>query len=338
MAVRKEGAALPLGPLGGTKYMKKRILSILCAAVMLLTACSQPAQSGSGSASGSEEETITILATTYPVYLFANTVVQGVEGVVVDRLDTGAISCLHDYTLSVGDMKKIEGADVIAINGVGLETFMEDALASSQATVIDTSEGVELLESLAHHHEEGDAHDHGHYDPHIWMSPKNAITMIQNISESLAKLTPKNAPAYLKNTTAAMHQLETCDKELEELVGYSRLDMSGGLVTFHDGFQYFAKAFHIPLLAAIEEEAGSEASAKEINEITAMVKDQSIPMIYAETNGSDATAQAISRETGCAVGQLNMLMSGEGQDVTAYIESLKADVQAVVDGLTGNVG
>ena len=319
--------------------MKKRILSILCAAVMLLTACSQPAQSGSGSVSGSaaEDETMTILATTYPVYLFASAVTEGVEGVEVDRLETGAISCLHDYTLSVGDMKKIEAADVIAINGVGLETFMDDALAASQATVIDTSEGVELLENLAHHHEAGDEqeHDHGHFDPHIWLDPQNAIIMVQNISENLAKLTPKNAPAYLKNTTAAVHQLEACDKELEELVGYSRLDMAGGLITFHDGFQYFAKGFNIPLLASIEEEAGSEASAKEINDITAMVKEQHIPMIYAETNGSDATAQAISRETGCAVGQLNMLMSGEGHDLSAYIDGLKANAQAVVDGLTG---
>ena len=322
--------------------MKKRILSILCAAVMLLTACSQPAQSGSGSVSGSEEESgLTILATTYPVYLFASAVTEGVEGVEVDRLGTGAISCLHDYTLSVGDMKKIEAADVIAINGVGLETFMDDALAASQADVIDTSKGVELLESLTHHHEageEGDGHDHGHYDPHIWMDPANAVIMVQNISKELAQLNPKNAPAYLKNATAATHQLEACDQELEELAGYSRLDMKGGLITFHDGFQYFAKAFHLPLLAAIEEEAGSEASAKEINDITAMVKDQSIPMIFTETNGSDATAQAISRETGCAVGQLNMMMSGEGTELSAYTDSLKANVQAVVDGLTGNVG
>ena len=162
--------------------------------------------------------------------------------------------------------------------------------------------------------------------------------MVQNISKELAQLNPKNAPAYLKNATAATHQLEACDQELEELAGYSRLDMKGGLITFHDGFQYFAKAFHLPLLAAIEEEAGSEASAKEINDITAMVKDQSIPMIFTETNGSDATAQAISRETGCAVGQLNMMMSGEGTELSAYTDSLKANVQAVVDGLTGNVG
>ena len=81
----------------------------------------------------------------------------------MERLNTGSVSCLHDYTLSVDDMKKIEGADVIAMNGAGLEDFMDDALAASSAAVIDCSQGVALLENADHIHEEGDGgHDHGH--------------------------------------------------------------------------------------------------------------------------------------------------------------------------------
>lgn len=57
---------------------------------------------------------------------------EGVEGVSVLRLETGAVSCLHDYTLTVGDMKKLEGADVVALNGAGMEEFMEDALGLLQ--------------------------------------------------------------------------------------------------------------------------------------------------------------------------------------------------------------
>ena len=105
--------------------MKRPILSMLLSVLLLLPGCTQ-APSGS-----SQEEGLTVLATTYPVYLFARTVAQGVEGVTVERLNTGSVSCLHDYTLSVDDMKKIEGADVIAMNGAGLEDFMDDALAAS---------------------------------------------------------------------------------------------------------------------------------------------------------------------------------------------------------------
>ena len=100
------------------------------------------------------------------------------------------------------------------------------------------------------------------------------------------------------------------EEETRTLVEKYPLQGVPGLITFHDGFQYFAKAFHLPLLASIEEEAGSEASAHEIVEITELVKEHGIPAIFTEVNGSDATARAIARETGCRVAQLNMLMDG----------------------------
>ena len=282
--------------------MKRPILSMLLSVLLLLPGCTQ-APSGS-----SQEEGLTVLATTYPVYLFARTVAQGVEGVTVERLNTGSVSCLHDYTLSVDDMKKIEGADVIAMNGAGLEDFMDDALAASSAAVIDCSQGVALLENADHIHEEGDGgHDHGHWDPHYWMDPGNAAVMVRNLQEGFALADPDHGDAYARNGEEAAGQLPSfagdCTQALEGAEG-------AALITFHDGFRYFAQFLDVPLLASIEEEEGSEASAKEINEITALVKEHDLPVIFTEVNGSDATAQAISRETGCAVAQLTMLMDG----------------------------
>ena len=120
----------------------RKLCLVLAAAVLLLSACTIKPGSSSG-----DEPRLTVLATTYPVYLLASAVTEGVEGIQVERLSTGQVSCLHDYTLSVDDMKKIQRADVIAMNGAGLEEFMEDALAVSDAVVIDCSQGVELLEN-----------------------------------------------------------------------------------------------------------------------------------------------------------------------------------------------
>ena len=109
-----------------------------------------------------------------------------------------------------------------------------------------------------------------------------------------------------------------------------------GLVTFHDGFQYFARAFDLPLLAAIEEEEGSEASAQVINETVTLVKENQIPVIFTEVNGSDATAQAIARETGCAVAQLTMLMDGpDDGELANYLDGLSANITAIVNGFAG---
>ena len=307
--------------------MKRPILSMLLSVLLLLPGCTQ-APSGS-----SQEDGLTVLATTYPVYLFARTVAQGVEGVTVERLNTGSVSCLHDYTLSVDDMKKIEGADVIAMNGAGLEDFMDDALAASSAAVIDCSQGVALLENADHIHEEGDGgHDHGHWDPHYWMDPGNAAVMVRNLQEGFALADPDHGDAYARNGEEAAGQLPSfagdCTQALEGAEG-------AALITFHDGFRYFAQALGLPLLASIEEEAGSEASAKEIVEITDLVKEKGIPVIFTEVNGSDATAQAIHRETGCTVAQLTMVMDGPDDQLVNYYNALLANAKAVIDGFAG---
>ncbi len=308
--------------------MKRPILSMLLSVLLLLPGCAQ-APSGS-----SQEEGLTVLATTYPVYLFARTVAQGVEGVTVERLNTGSVSCLHDYTLSVDDMKKIEGADVIAMNGAGLEDFMDDALAASSAAVIDCSQGVALLENADHIHEEGDGgHDHGHWDPHYWMDPGNAAVMVRNLQEGFALADPDHGDAYARNGEEAAGQLPSfagdCTQALEGAEG-------AALITFHDGFHYFAQALGLPLLASIEEEEGSEASAMEINEITQLVKEHQLPVIFTEVNGSDATANAISRETGCQVAQLTMLMDGpEEGDLSTYLEGVRSNVNTIVSFFGG---
>lgn len=285
----------------------KKIIPILILA-LLLPSCA-PA--------GRPEDRLTVVCSTYPIYLFASFIAQGVEGVAVERLDTGSTSCLHDYSLSMADMKKLEKADVIALNGAGLEEFLEDALAASDAQIIDCSLGVELLENLSHHHEEGeeghDGHDHGHWDPHYWMDPDNARIMVENLRNHLVLADPDHAAGYKENAWRSDIALRVYQEEITRDVWDKYSPQLGGrpkLITFHDGFQYFAKAFGMELLASIEEEAGSEASAREIVEITELVREYDIPVVFTEANGSDATAKAISREAGCRVAQLSMLMDG----------------------------
>ena len=325
--------AVPGGSLTGKEVsMKKIVLSCLLLALLLPAA---------GCAAREEEGRVTVVATTYPIYLFARAVTDGAEGVVVERLDTGSTSCLHDYTLSMADMKKLERADLIALNGAGLEDFLSDALAASDAEVVDCSAGVELLENLSHHHEEGDEdHDHGHYDPHYWMDPANVPPMLDSLAEGLARIMPEWGPLLRTNAGLAAGLVE------RELSDTDQKGNGGGLthrelITFHDGFQYFARAFGLKLLAAIEEEAGSEASAREIVEITQLVGEYEIPAIFTEVNGSDATANAIGRETGCQVRALDMLMSGDDvpQDwgleeiMEQYISRLKGDLDTVREAL-----
>ena len=296
------------------------MLSLLLSGLLLLTAC------GGGTAATpapvEDNDTIHILATTYPIYLFTTAVTEGVEGVEVTRLIQEEISCLHDYTLTVNDMKAIEAADVIVMNGVGLEDFMSAALATSDAPVIDCSEGVELLEAMGH-----EGHDHDtEYDPHIWMDEGNVSIMLETISRELSALDPDHQETYEANRAAADAALGYDADKLSQLSGKP-------LITFHDGFQYFARATGLDLLKAIEEEEGAEASAAEIKEIVDLIGEYNIPAIFTEKNGSDATAQAISRETGCGVAQLDLVMSGDGSGIQPYVDAMNQNIDTILEAL-----
>lgn len=299
--------------------MKKRIFGLFLALTLALSSCAPAARSDQG---------LHILCTTYPLYLFTTAVTEGAEGVEVTLLVNSQTSCLHDYTLTVADMKAIEDADVIVMNGAGLEEFMSNPLAQSNASVIDCSEGMELLPSLEHEGHEHHGHNHSHeeeLDPHYWMDPHRAGQMVERIANGLATLETDGAEAYRANASNALNALAQVDPWYRDVVfpPYP-------LITFHDGFQYFAAAEDFELLRAIEEEDGSTVSAAEIKELAALIESENIPAIFVEKNGSRSAAEVLSRETGCQVYELDMLMSGEGRGIQPYLDAMDANLKSVL--------
>ena len=203
---------------------------------------------------------------------------------------------------------------------------MEDVLAEKD--IIECAENAELL-TACHDHEHD--HDHGEehheaWDPHIWLDPDNAAAMTETIAEELALRYPEHADRFTENAKTYCGELaalrDECTAELEALP-------FRGLITFHDGFAYFAHAFDLEILEAIEEESGAEASAKELKAMTALLHDTGTPAVFVETNGSRSAAEILSRETGCSVGTLDTIMSG-----TNYFDAIRANVQEVKEAMT----
>jgi len=214
---------------------------------------------------------------------------------------------------------------------------MADALATSPATVIDCSEGIALLPATGHHDHDHEHHDHDdHFDGHYWMDPANMACAVDSVLTGLLPLLDENAHTRMVYNTATAQQLlnQCCE---DGKTAMQNATLSGAqLITFHDGFAYFANAFDLPLLASIEEEAGSEASAKEIVHITELVRQYELPAIFTEVNGSDATARAISREAGCGVYVLSTIMDGrepfadELSPIAPYIEAININITTVI--------
>lgn len=263
-----------------------------------------------------------IAATTLPVYTFTARLCEDTP-LTVTRLVTESVSCLHDYTLQVSQMRAIQGAKAVVISGAGLEEFLEDALLGANQ-VIDASESLSLLD--------GDHHDHNHSshthaeDPHIWLSPENAKVMAHNICHGLAEVFPQHAAIFEKN-------LIKLESDLEALQAYGEQSLSSlscrELITFHDGFSYFSESFGLTILKAVEEESGSEASAAQLQELCRLVEEHRLPAIFTETNGSISAAHIIAGETGVGIYTLDMAMSGDDYFTIMYrnIDTVKEALQ-----------
>lgn len=271
--------------------MKKSIL-LLCL-IFLLTGCA-PAENG-----------LQVAATTLPVYDFTLRLCQGTD-VSVTRLVTENVSCLHDYTLQVSQMRAIEAAQVVVLSGAGLEEFLEDALYGA-AVCIDASQGVPLIEGLEDGHTAHDGHDHDQ-DPHIWLSPENAKIMAVNICQGLSAQFPQYSEIFSAN-------LAILSEEFDALQAYGEEKLGGlscrELITFHNGFSYFAQGFGLTILKAVEEESGSEAAASELIDLISLVENHNLPAIFTEANGSTAAAEIIEAETGVPYFSLDMVMTGD---------------------------
>ena len=291
----------------------KRILTILLSC-LLLTGCTAPS------------EPAQIAATTLPVYEFTSRFCEGTP-LTVTRLVTEEVSCLHDYSLNVRQVKAAEAAETIVISGAGLEEFMEALL--HDADTIDASVGIPLIVPEEHHHHEKTEESHeGHHheeDPHIWLSPACAAVMAENICLGLSARYPEYRTVFEEN-------LNGIQTELNDLENYGSEQLGSlscrELITFHDGFAYFTDAFDLHILRAVEEESGSEASAKELIELIEEVEHHELPAIFTEKSGSVSAAGIIARETGCGQFALDMAMAGN-----SYFDAMYHNIDTVKEAL-----
>ncbi len=261
-----------------------------------------------------------IAATTAPVAQFAHAITHGTD-IPVTQIVSDSVSCLHDYSLSIRQMETVAQSRVVLLSGGGLEDFMEEALASARE-VVDCSRNNELLYS--HGHEEADHHHE--QDPHLWLSPRHAIVMAETMCDELCRIWPEHSRIFRDNLEDLLDRLEDLDRYGQECMA----DLScRQLITFHDGFAYLADAYGLEILAAMEEESGSEASAADLIEIVELIQSHDLPAVFTEINGSPSAASIIARETGVTVCSLNMAMGERDyfEAMTYNFDTLKEALQ-----------
>lgn len=262
-----------------------------------------------------------VVTSFYPMYVHTLNVAGGVEGVKVENLTEPITGCLHDFQLTTTHMRRLSDADVLVVNGGGMETFIEKAVAQRPGLkIVEASRGIRFLKNEAghHHHEHHDHdHDHGHHghehhdhgdlNEHVWVSPELAIRQVWNIAKGLADIDPARGDAYRANAKAYADKLGALRKrmaaELRPLRGKR-------VVTFHEAFPYFAREFGLEVAAVVQRDPGSDPSPKELAETIDLVRSSKVVAVFAEPQYPASGAQAIRRETGVQFGVLDPVVTG----------------------------
>ena len=264
----------------------------------------------------------TVVTSFFPIYLFAMNLTRGINGLDVHNLAAPGTGCLHDYQLSTGDMKALADADLFLINGAGMESYLSFVFeAFPELPVTDASVGVELLED-----EDGETP----FNPHIWLDAGNAQQMVSNLADGLMAAWPQYADAIAANREDYLTRLSALDTEVREaLSGLTRRD----IVTFHEAFPYFARAYGLNVLAVVSREAGDALSAFELTELIRLVSAAGTPPLFTEPQYSDIAARTIAAETGAGIWQLDPIVTADEFTFTLYEDAMRQNLAVLLEAL-----
>ncbi|HLE10172.1 MAG: hypothetical protein A2504_05295 [Bdellovibrionales bacterium RIFOXYD12_FULL_39_22] len=258
-----------------------------------------------------------IVVTLYPLYITVINIVDGHPNFEVTMMTGPNGGCLHDYSPSPADIKKVLGSTLIVANGAGLENFLDKILKSyPNIPIVQASEGYKLIK------EEG-----GGSNPHLWASIDGAIFQAKKISEAILLNYPQYAELFKRNADRYIEKLVKLKKQMETDLAPYRGEK---IITFHEAFPYFALEFNLEIKGVIELDPGREPSAKELMETTNLVKREKIKYLFVEPQYPRKIAEIISKESGAGLLTLDPAASGKLEQ-NAYIDIMKKNLSTLKD-------
>lgn len=267
----------------------------------------------------------TVMTTFYPVYYLASRI--GGEAVNVEMLlESGQDA--HSYESTAKDAVAVQEADLFIYQDDEMEFFVSDLLSivDQEATqVLESTEGIELLsgdhnheeEEHDHEHEEGheEEHDHEHdheheeghsheFDPHTWLDPNFYSQQAENVKNALIELDPANEATYTENAAKLSEELTALNEDFN--VGLADLK-NRTIVVQHEAFGYLAHAYDLEQLAISGLANNAEPSAKQLAEMTNVVNERNIQVIYVDPTTSTTISETVSQATGAELRPLRTL-------------------------------
>lgn len=210
----------------------------------------------------------------------------------------------HAYQFSSGDAKKIAAAQLVLINGLGLENGdLVRAIKQSKVPYAEATSGIVAIKAdNEHHHHHGEHHhEHGEFDPHVWHDPVLMQKYAANVTTALIKADPAGAKHY-------QAQFDKYSKELVKLDNYARNQFNKiprthrKVLTGHHSFAYLGKRYGVTFLAPQSVSTEAQPSAKMVSAIIRQMKQQGIKAVFTENIKDGRMVERIAQETRVKVG------------------------------------
>lgn len=233
----------------------------------------------------------------------------------------------HAFSPSPADASRVAAAAIVVVNGLGFEGWMDRLVRASgtKAPIVVASRSVMPIEG-----EHGHDGDHRHRaDPHAWQSVANVMTYVANIRDALIAADPAGRDAYAGNAARYLAELDRLEAEVKASI--ARIPAARRrVITTHDAFGYFARAYGIAFIAPQGVSTEAEASAKEVARIIRQIKAEKIPAVFLENVSDPRLMDRIAKETGARIGgQLySDALSGPGGPAATYLDMMRHNVRA----------
>ncbi len=234
----------------------------------------------------------------------------------------------HTYEPTPSDAIKVSNADLILVNGLTFEGWINDLIQNS-GTSAETILVTKYVTPISSDDYENAA------DPHAWMDANNGRLYAKAIYEALVKFDPENGVFYTKNYEAYDKDLVDLDKYIKEEVAKIPSDKRI-LVTSHDAFKYYGKAYGIRLEAIQGISTEAEAQLSDMTRVTEVIKQTNIPAIFVESTINPKMLQQIAKDNNIAIGGELFAdsLGKKNSEGGTYISMLRHNTDVIVKALS----
>ena len=239
----------------------------------------------------------------------------------------------HTYSPKPSDLVAVRKARLLFEVGIGLEVWVSSLVknaGSPSLRVVTTSKGIALLRDRPDH--DGAAHaaeEDERGNPHVWMDPENATTMMRHITEALIQVDPAHATEYRANQASYLRKLDQLRGDLSDRI--TRLP-DRRFIAHHPAWPYFARRFGFQIVGTIQPQSGSEPSALHLHSLIAKIKRDRIKVVVSEIQLSQKIPELLAKETGARVVVLTTLPGGLPHTET-YLDMLRYNVLQLANAL-----